>query len=146
MKSSKKITPFPLRSYFLSRMSMIPSFKRYPNVISAVFNSFLSIFPELSLSNERKQFCQSVTYFHKAPKSSNDTCPRLCLSNMPIISRTVSGLNGVHVPLERATCNSSAEMYPLRSRSTLLNTSHRNSLDGICDANAMTNSGLLTRD
>lgn len=38
---------------------------------------------------------------------------------LPIISRIVSGLKGVHVPFDSATCNSSAEMYPLLSLSTL---------------------------
>jgi hypothetical protein len=38
---------------------------------------------------------------------------------LPIISRTVSGLNGDHVPFDSATCNSSPEIYPLLSLSTL---------------------------
>lgn len=75
--------------------------------------------PEPSRSNDRKHDCQSVTYFHKAPKSSKDTVPLFCLSNIPIIKRTVSGLNGVQVPLESAICSSSDDMNPLLSLSTL---------------------------
>ena len=40
-----------------------------PKDVSACFSSFLSIVPELSRSNPRKQFCQSVTYFHNAENS-----------------------------------------------------------------------------
>lgn len=47
------------------------------------------------------------------------TVPVLCLSNIPIIRRTVSLLNGVQVPLLKADCNSSAEMFPDLSLSTL---------------------------
>lgn len=88
IKSSNSIVPFPWRSNFRTNKPTILSDKRYPNAVSAVFNSFWSIFPELSVSNERKQFCQSVTYFHKAPKSWKLTVPRFSRSNIPIIKRT----------------------------------------------------------
>lgn len=39
--------------------------------------------------------------------------------NLLIINRTVSGLNGVQVPLDSAVCNSLAVMEPLRSLSNL---------------------------
>lgn len=91
----------------------------YPKLVNAVLSSFLSMFPELSLSKFLKHCCQSVTYFQRAPKSWKETVPWFCLSNIPIIKRTVSGLNGLQVPLERATCSSSAEMNPLLSLSTL---------------------------
>lgn len=153
MKSSKRIVPWPNRSNFRIRIATRLSLNRYPNAVNADFNSFRSMFPELSVSNERKHCCQSVTYFHRAPKSWKLTEPRFSRSNIPelwseimwvdwlyiehsrdkirvfgvgilfcnvpIINRTVSGLNGLHVPLESATCSSSAEMYPLRSLSTL---------------------------
>ena len=38
---------------------------------------------------------------------------------LPIIRRTVSGLNGVHVPFDKATCSSSAVIAPEPSLSTL---------------------------
>lgn len=77
------MVPFPYRSNFLTKVSIKLSDNRYPKEINAVFNSCLSIFPELSLSKVRKQFCQSVTYFHRAPKSSNVTWPLPLLSNIP---------------------------------------------------------------
>lgn len=83
MKSSKRIVPLPCLSNFLTKVSTKPSESLYPKVVSAILSSFLSIFPEWSLSKERKQFCQSVTYFHNAPKSSKLTWPLLCLSNIP---------------------------------------------------------------
>lgn len=110
MKSSNKIVPLPCLSNFLTSVLTKSSDRRYPKLVRAVLSSFLSMLPELSLSNDRKQFCQSVTYFHSAPKSSKLTWPRPCLSNMPIISLTVSGLKGLHVPLDRADCSSSAFM------------------------------------
>lgn len=149
MKSSNKIVPLPYLSNFLTSVSTRPSDSLYPNEIRAVFSSCLSMFPELSLSKLRKQFCQSVTYFHSAPKSSKVTWPIPLLSNIPIISLTVSGLKGLHVPFDSAACNSDALMAPLLSRSTLtkrlcdasginrrastyfVNTSHRNSRLGI---------------
>jgi len=39
---------------------------------------------------------------------------------VPIIRRIVSGLNGVHVPFERACCSSSALIAPDLSLSTLI--------------------------
>lgn len=39
--------------------------------------------------------------------------------SLPIISRTVSGLNAFQVPFESACCNSSALINPLLSLSTL---------------------------
>lgn len=110
MKSSKSMVPRPNRSNLRKSKSIILSDSLYPKEVRAVFNSALSMLPELSRSNERKQFCQSVTYFQSAPKSWKDTVPRLSLSNIPIIRRTVSGLKGLHVPFERATCNSSADI------------------------------------
>ena len=86
MKSSKRIVPFPSLSYFLIMMSMIPGERRYPKAMSAELSSDLSMFPEESRSKDRKQFCQSVTYFQSAPKSSNETVPVPCLSNIPNIS------------------------------------------------------------
>lgn len=65
------------------------------------------------------QSWNNPTYFHRAPKSWKLTVPVFCLSNIPIIKRTVSLLNGVHVPLLNAACSSSDEIYPDRSRSTL---------------------------
>lgn len=145
MKSSNRMVCLPKRSYFLIRMLTKVSERRYPKEDRAVFSSSRSIFPELSLSNDRKQFCQSVTYFQSAPKSWKLTVPRFSRSNipnlkfeglecdylsltkcfeqfnlyLPIINRTVSGLNGSHVPFDNACCSSSAEMQPLRSLSTL---------------------------
>lgn len=43
--------------------------------------SCLSIDPLLSVSKLRKQFCQSVTYFHKAPKSESNF---LCYCALPV--------------------------------------------------------------
>lgn len=82
--------PRPYRSNFRSKMPMRLSERRYPNDVSAVFNSFRSILPELSESNDRKQFCQSVTYFHKAPKSWKLTVPLFSRSNMPSIKWKLS--------------------------------------------------------
>lgn len=57
------------------------------------------MFPELSVSNDLKQFCQSVTYFHKAPKSWKLTVPRFSRSNMPIWKENIFSikvwLNGI---------------------------------------------------
>lgn len=83
MKSSNKIVPLPWRSNFLINVSIRLSDNLYPNDTSAVFSSFLSILPELSLSKDLKQFCQSVTYFHNAPKSSKLTWPLFWRSNIP---------------------------------------------------------------
>lgn len=52
--------------------------------------------PELSASNDRKQFCQSVTYFHRAPKSWKLTAPRFSRSNMPVMVRWKSVRNKYH--------------------------------------------------
>lgn len=41
---------------------------------------------------------------------------------IPIIRRTVSGLNGVHVPFDKACCSSSALIAPDLSLSTLIKT------------------------
>ena len=98
----------------------MPSFRRYPKEDSAIFSSLASMFPELSLSKPRKQFCKSVTYFHKAPKSSKPMVPRFWRSNIPTINRHVSGLNGAQVPLDRADCSSWEDMEPLLSLSTLI--------------------------
>lgn len=46
------------------------------------------------------------------------------IPNLPIISRTVSGLNGVQVPFESAVCSSFVLMCPLRSLSTLSQPNH----------------------
>lgn len=177
MKSSNRIVPLPCRSNFRNKTFTKLSERRQPNACSAFRSSSRSMLPELSVSNERKQFCQSVTYFHSAPKSWKLTWPRFSRSNipatghrergsssgaqvgkierksklsgqfsvqhglhlerswlkfilraiaritisidLPIIRRTVSGLKAVHVPFDRACCSSSAEMYPLRSLSTL---------------------------
>jgi hypothetical protein len=91
MKSSKRMVPCPILSNRLTSISTSQSERRYPKEVKAkmknkrvscdksselwlkhspVFNSFLSIDPLLSVSNDLKQFCQSVTYFHKAPKSA----------------------------------------------------------------------------
>lgn len=83
IKSSNKMVPRPNLSNFWTMISTTSSDNLYPNAVSAFFNSTLSMFPELSLSNDRKQFCQSVTYFHRAPKSSKDITPLFCLSNIP---------------------------------------------------------------
>lgn len=119
MKSSKRIVPLPNLSNFLTNISMRLSDNLYPKLVKAVFNSCLSMFPELSLSKFLKHCCQSVTYFQRAPKSWNETVPEFCRSNIPIIRRTVSGLKGLQVPLDKATCNSSAEIKPELSLSTL---------------------------
>jgi hypothetical protein len=90
-----------------------------------------------------------VTYFQIAPKSSKEIVPLCWRSNIPvvvhnskwnistkgykiiinvshtafkhipIISLTVSELNGAHVPLDRADCSSWAVIAPLLSLSTL---------------------------
>lgn len=83
MKSSNKMVFCPNRSYFRIKTSTKPSDIRYPNDWSAVFNSFRSMLPELSLSNDLKQLCQSVTYFQSAPKSWKLTEPRFSRSNIP---------------------------------------------------------------
>lgn len=88
IKSSNKMVPFPWRSNFRISKWMRLSDKRYPKDVRAVLSSFWSMFPELSVSKERKQFCQSVTYFHSAPKSWKLTVPRFSRSNIPIIKRT----------------------------------------------------------
>ena len=54
-----------------------------PNEVSAVFSSLRSIDPELSRSKLRKQFCQSVTYFHRAWNSWKSIAPDCLRSNMP---------------------------------------------------------------
>jgi hypothetical protein len=96
-----------------------------PKAIIAAFNSFWSIEPELSLSNERKHLCQSSIYFHRLANSSKSMVDVLLRSNIPIISLIVSGLNGVHVPFERACWSSWALMCPLRSLSTLKPTQNK---------------------
>lgn len=85
IKSSKRIVPFPNRSNFRIKMLIRLSDNRYPNAVSAVRSSFLSMLPDPSESNDRKQFCQSVTYFQRAPKSWKLTVPRFSLSNIPVI-------------------------------------------------------------
>ncbi len=85
MKSSNSIVPLPYRSNLRIKILIKLSDSRYPNAVNAVRNSFLSILPEPSESKERKQFCQSVTYFHNAPKSWKLTVPRFSLSNIPRI-------------------------------------------------------------
>lgn len=84
IKSSNNIVPLPNLSNFRIKMLMRLSDNRYPNAVNAVRSSFLSMLPEPSESNERKQFCQSVTYFHRAPKSWKLTVPRFSLSNIPV--------------------------------------------------------------
>ena len=56
--------------------------------------------------------------------------PVWSLSNIMIISRTVSGLNGDQVPFDSARPNSSAVIWPLLSLSTWLNTFHKNCWSG----------------
>lgn len=93
MKSSKRMVPLPCLSNFLKMTSIIPSDNRYPKDVRAVLISFLSIFPELSLSKDLKQFCQSVTYFHKELKSSKVIRPWLLLSNIPEIAECIKFSN-----------------------------------------------------
>lgn len=54
-----------------------------PKLVNAVLSSFLSMDPELSRSKLRKQFCQSVTYFHREENSWKLIEPELSLSNIP---------------------------------------------------------------
>lgn len=60
------------------------------------------------------QICYHCLVYHNYYMS----IPQL-YSYWPIISRTVSGLNGAQVPFDRAVWSSSADINPLRSLSTL---------------------------
>lgn len=53
-----------------------------PNPVSACLSSFLSMKPELSLSQVLKMFCQSVMYFHTPANSLKFTPLLFSLSNM----------------------------------------------------------------
>lgn len=92
MKSSKYIVPRPARSYFRISMSIVWSLNRYPKFVRAVFNSLRSMLPLLSRSKDRKQFSQSVTYFHNAPNSSKLTVPVCFLSNIPVAGSVLSNI------------------------------------------------------
>lgn len=108
MKSSKSIVPWPCRSNFRTKVPTKFSDNLYPKVVKAFLSSFWSMFPELSRSKDRKQLCQSVTYFHKAPKSSKLMLPLLCLSNIPIynIMCSDSPLDGFKVLIHSLIKNS----------------------------------------
>jgi hypothetical protein len=64
-------------------------------------------------------FCQSVMYFHNDANSCTLMAPEKSVSNMLIMSRTVSGLNGCHVPLDSCAAHRFA-LNKLAQNSTVL--------------------------
>lgn len=108
-----------------------------PKDVRALRNSFLSILPLLSSSKPRKTFSHSVMKCHNERNSAKLIVEELSASNIPIIIRTVSwnesikgvcesfdekrltGLKGLHVPLESADWSSFDVIEPDPSASTL---------------------------